>query len=600
MVTTPVASQTPTPSVTSASTPSTTRSSTPTPTTTSTPTPGSAFPILLNNKLTLSNGQTVVLSINNLKASEAGFNNSQLIFSVGNVQNGYFSTVPVSNGAKKNLTSFSQGQINSGAIEFVHNGAFQAPGYLVLVSDGIQSTLPSSATIDFTDAPVITRNTFNITTSATIILTPTLLNVTATDGSMPSQVLLTVSNLQHATITSTLTGTAVNNFTLAELQSGDIRLTQDGSLITPSLTITARGTALISSAPSVTDVYFSNQGVYAPQLISNYLLVTQGEATVLSNLYLSAVQPTLAPVVDNSTMFYVSDIEYGHFSLTYQPQTWITSFNQQQLLEGQVQFVQDGSAATPGYRTEAEVSGLQSASLPASIFFTPVSELPPSTPSSGDTGYSTVEKAIIGAVISGTIGIFFAVLQGCLKRASNKKLLQALGEDADPYDLNVVRPVAKEIAQRIKITGFMNATTNTEMMSFKSAVRSLLSALDQRGMGLNFAGMEPVKKDALINEIGRQVERWVKEHRRGCTAYCPGLTAFFKPQLNPDNLVDAAGEIADKIVQALNSQQILSARLSVSGSSVFQEEKRKPSLELDSPSLHANPQEELHSEVFSS
>ena len=575
-------------------------SQTPTPTMTSTPTPSSAFPVLLTNQLTLSNGQTVILSSNNLQASELGFNNSQLIFSVGNVQNGYFSTVPMGNGVKKNLTSFSQGQINSGAIEFVHNGAFQAPGYLVLVSDGMQSTLPSLATINFTDAPVITQNTFNITTSATIILTPTLLNVTATDSSTPSQVLITVSDLQHATITSTLTGTSVNNFTLAELQSGDIRLTQDGSLITPSCTVTASGIKLVSSAPSVTDVYFSNQGVYAPQLVNNYLRVTQGEATILSSRYLSAMQPSGLTLLNNSTMFYMSNIEYGHFSLVAEPKSWLSFFSQGQLDSGQIQFVQDGSSSIPGYRSAVQAFGLQSASLQAGIFFTAVNESPPSIPLVADSNYSTVQKAIIGAVISGTIGIFFAVLQGCLKRASNKKLLQALGEDTDPYDLNVVRPVAKEIAERIKITGFMNATTNKEMKSFKSAVRSLLSALDQRGVDLNFAEMKHVKKDALINEIGRQVERWVKEHRRGCTAYCPGLTAFFKPQLNPDNLADAAGEIADKIIQAQKSQQSLSARLSVSGSPVFKEEKRKFSLELDSPSLQSNLQEELHSDLSSS
>ena len=71
-------------------------------------------------------------------------------------------------------------------------------------------------------------------------------------------------------------------------------------------------------------------------------------------------------------MFYISNIEYGHFILTHQPQTWITSFSQQQLLENQVQFVQDGSASTPGYQTSVEALGLLSASLPASIFFTPV------------------------------------------------------------------------------------------------------------------------------------------------------------------------------------------------------------------------------------
>ena len=259
--------------------------------TTPTPTPSPAGPALLNNQLTLSNGQTVILSSNNLKASEAGFNNSQLIFFVGNVQNGYFSTVLMSNGATKNLTSFTQTQIQSGAIEFVHADNGQAPAYAVLVSDGVRSTLPSAAVIYFEGAPIITQNTLNITVGGAITLTPALLNVTATDGSLPSQVIITVSNLQHATITSTLTGTSVNNFTLADVQAGDIQLTDDGSLITPSYTITVEGVKSLSSAPNQTQVYFSNQGVYAPQLVNNYLSVTQGEATVLSSQYLSAMQP---------------------------------------------------------------------------------------------------------------------------------------------------------------------------------------------------------------------------------------------------------------------------------------------------------------------
>ncbi len=601
VVSTPVTtSQTPTPSVTSTSTPSPSPSptsvpGTSTPTTTSTPTPSPSGPVLLNNQLTLSNGQTVIFSSNNLKASEAGFNNSQLIFSVGNVQNGYFSTVQMSNGATKNLTSFNQAQIQSGVIEFVHAGNGQAPAYAVLVSDGVRSTLPSAAVINFEGAPIITQNTLNITVGGSITLTPAMLNVTATDGSVPSQVIITVSNLQHATITSTVTGTLVNNFTLAELQAGDIQLTDDGSLITPSYTITVEGVKSLSSAPNQTQVYFSSQGMYAPQLVNNYLSVTQGEATVLSNRYLSAMQPD-GQALNVTAMFYVSDITHGHFSLTAQPQTWLSFFSQEQLSSGQVQFVQDGSLSVPGYSSAVQAFGLQSASQPAGIFFTPVNETPPSTSSSGSLEYSTVQKAIIGAVVSGTIGIFFAVFQVCLKRAANKKLLQALGEGTDEYDLTVVRPVAKEIAQRIKITGFLNATTNREMASFKGAVRSLLTALDERGVDLNFAEMKPVKRDALINEIGNQVERWVKVNRRGCTACCPGLTAFFRAQLNPDSLRAAAGEIADNIVQARKSQLSLSANLSVLDSPVYQDPQQKPSvelLEIDSPSLKPIGREEL-------
>ena len=107
----------------------------------------------------------------------------------------------------------------------------------------------------------------------------------------------------------------------------------------------------------------------------------------------------------------------------------------------------------------------------------------------------------------------------------------------------------------------------------------------------------------MINEIGRQVERWIKENRRGCTACCPGLTAFFKPQLNPDSLANAAGEIADKIVSARKSQLSLSANLPVSGSPVYSDPPKKPSVELglvDSPSLQSTPLEEMRSDLSSS
>ncbi len=512
------------------STPSSTPASTPTPSSTvvttstslSTPTPTStpvsATPtqtptstssvspiILLENQLTLSNDQTVVLSTSSLQASEAGFNNSQLTFTVGNVQNGYFATVPSGNSPSKNLTSFTQAQIQSGAVEFVHDGDDQAPGYSVLVSDGVQTTLPSAAMVYFAGAPIITRNQLNITVGGVITLTPALLNVTVTDGSTPNQVVLTVSNLQHAVITSKVTEMPINNFTLAEIQAGDIEVTQDGKLITPGYTLIAQSATGQSSAPNQALVYFSNQGVYAPQLVNNYLSVTQGESTVLSTRYLSAQQPSTGQVLDNATMFYVSDIQYGHFSLTSQPQTWISSFSQQQLLESQVQFVQDGSPSIPGYLTEAEASNLFSATLPANIFFTPVNE-PSTAQGGGDSGYTTIQKAIISAVVSGTIGLFFAVLQICLKRAANKKLSQALGEGTDDYDLTVVRPVAKEIASRLKVTGFMNHTTNKDMTNFKSAVRSILFELDKHGVDLNFAEMKAPARDGLINEIARQTQ----------------------------------------------------------------------------------------------
>ncbi|MBS0350630.1 MAG: FG-GAP repeat protein [Proteobacteria bacterium] len=563
---TPTSSTAPTPTVTSVPSPTPTLTATPTPTSSTTPTPTvtttpaptpipTATPslppmVLLKNQLTLSDGQTIVLSANNLQATELSFNDSQLVFVVSNVQNGCFWSVPMGASVKKNLTSFTQGQIQSGEVEFVHAGNQQAPDYTVLVTDGVQSTLPSTASIVFTDAPIIQPITLNITLGETITLTPALLNVTVTDGSTPDQLILTVSDLKHAVIKSNVTGAPVSNFTLAELQQNVIQLTQDGGLITPSLTITAEGVKQISSAPASASVYFSNQGVYAPRLVNNYLEVTQGRSTTLSDRYLSAQQPPHGQALDNQTMFYISNIQYGHFSLTNQPQIWITSFNQQQLLEKQVQFEQDGSAATPGYQTSVQVVfGLQSASLPASIFFRPVNLPPPTLPGVGDSGYTTVQKAVISAVISGTIGILFAVVQACLKRAANKKLLQALGDSTEEYDLKVIRPVAKEIARQIKITGFMNHTTNTRMAHFKSAVRKILFELTKRGVNLNFAEMNPSIRDGIINEIALQTRRIVLSDKNCCR----GCVSFFKAQATPEEIAQDASLIAEAVAQTLKA-----------------------------------------------
>ena len=446
----------------------------------------------------------------------------------------------------------------------------------------------------------------------------------------------------------------------------------------------------MSSAPVTVITQFSDQGVVAPQIISNNLFITQGSTVVLNSQNVDALQNSTQPLSPQAK-FFVSEVTHGYFSISSLPGFIANAFTQSQLHNGSVQFTQDNSLSPPSYRLAVLALGLESASLPATIFFRPVNQPPrlvnsltdqtatvgepftyaiptdsfvdpegesltyqvsrynSSTPlpgwlhfeessqrfigtpalkdfidvnvsaqdpeglstttdftinvisASAGSGFTTWEKTILGALISGGIGIGFAVAQICLKRMANKKLLQVLGEGDSKYDQEVVRPVAKEIAQRLKITRFMNATTNKELMAFKSAVRSLLSALSDKGVDLNFSEMKDVERDKTINEIGNQTYRWVKANQRGCAARCPGLHAFFKPQLQPEELRGAAEEIADQVASALRVKKSraevrLSARLSVSGSPVFKELEDKQSMELreiDSPSKKGAEPEEL-------
>lgn len=109
-------------------------------------------PILVNNNLTLLEGETVVLNSSNFSATDVDNNVTALIFTVSNVQNGSFRINGITG------TSFTQAQIAAGQVRFIHDGGEAAPSYKVSVSDGVATTTAQSANISFTnvnDAPTI-------------------------------------------------------------------------------------------------------------------------------------------------------------------------------------------------------------------------------------------------------------------------------------------------------------------------------------------------------------------------------------------------------------------------------------------------------------
>ncbi len=109
------------------------------------PTPGGP-PLEAANTLTIVKGQTVALSGENI--SYADPDGDPITLTVSNVQNGRFARVSAINVA---ITSFTQQEINLGAIAFVHNDSNDAPAWDISASDGINpATALSPATIFFT------------------------------------------------------------------------------------------------------------------------------------------------------------------------------------------------------------------------------------------------------------------------------------------------------------------------------------------------------------------------------------------------------------------------------------------------------------------
>ena len=100
-------------------------------------------PVLVNNSLTLSQGETVVIDASNFSATADG----SITFTVSAVSNGYFAYIANTAIA---IPGFTQSDVTAGIVRFVHDGGELAPSYAVTVSDGTTTTAAASCNISFT------------------------------------------------------------------------------------------------------------------------------------------------------------------------------------------------------------------------------------------------------------------------------------------------------------------------------------------------------------------------------------------------------------------------------------------------------------------
>jgi len=92
-------------------------------------------------------GDTVLLTSSMVSATDVDDASASLVFTVTNVQYGQFERID-SPGVP--ISSFDQGQVAAGMIQFVHDGSENAPSFDVTVGDGSLSDGPQSASINFT------------------------------------------------------------------------------------------------------------------------------------------------------------------------------------------------------------------------------------------------------------------------------------------------------------------------------------------------------------------------------------------------------------------------------------------------------------------
>lgn len=328
-------------------------------------------PVISTNAIAIAEGAAILLSNSNIAAIDPDNTPAELTFTASNVVGGRFEFVAAPGIA---ITTFTQAQINAGAVRFVHNGSESGPGYSLTVSDGTVSSAISAPVVIFSpvnDAPLLAANTITIAEGAALILGSGNINATDPDNT-PAQLTYSANDIAGGQFELTGTpGFAITSFTQAQIESGSVRFVHNGGEMGPSyVLVVSDGT--VFSATSNANVTFSNVND-APSLTTNTITITEGATLVLGDGHINATDPDNSPA---QLVYNVSSVTGGRFAAASAPGIAISSFNQAQISAGQIVFVHDGGEAAPSYSLAVSDGVITSSLSVPTVNFTNVNDAP--------------------------------------------------------------------------------------------------------------------------------------------------------------------------------------------------------------------------------
>eukprot|EP00808_Paulinella_micropora_P030834 g74983.t1 len=389
-------------------------------------------PFFLNAEVNITEGETLVLSASMLSASDVDNNDINLIFTVEAATHAYFRVA--SSSVSSPVTSFLQKFILEDRVSLVHDGSEGVPNITLTVSDGGWSSPPRQLQVHFTgvdDPPVFLsrpqlaliegqsktlsnlefmvwdddtpdtavilalentqRCSFYVNNTQVTSFPLFYLNhgwvsiipdgssfapqfevtLEASDEETASlQLLFSVTNLRAGQFKKN--GQSVHTFLQAELVAGVIWFVHDNSEVPPSYDmIVSDGAAL--SVPSPVQVTFT-QVNDAPYLINNALTIEEGQTVQITSDQLKAADPEQGAA--GSLLFSVSNVLHLQFYYYNQSQTALTSFFQDEVLNGSVFATHDGSNYAPSYMLQVSDGAASSGPQKCTVAFSARNDVP--------------------------------------------------------------------------------------------------------------------------------------------------------------------------------------------------------------------------------
>ena len=422
-------------------------------------------------------------------------------------------------------------------------------------------------------------NYFPVNQGEALAITESFLNATSAQPQNTGSIIFTpiTGTVQHGHFAlTTAPDYPLTRFLQQQIHDNVIIFVPDGSANAPSsdLTISDGQTAGV-------------QGIIAcqidfdapPVLQKAYLKTSVGEQIRMTDINLKATSATF-PI--NELVFEISAITHGYFADNDQWQAPLSNFTQQKITDGDIIFITDHSGQSPQFQVSVWDGRLHCTGCPqpAEVVFQDDS-------SSSANLSEVIRNALIGAAVSGAMGLLFFVLRYKyllnLQRAARPTLD---GEEKDTYSDVILLPIAREIFSRIKIGGCLGYISQARYNEYVGAVSVIVAALESRKVlqPENWHTLPRPQKQKLIEAIAVQTKERVGNNRCCSTRT---FTGFFRAEATPGMIRNQAEAIADAVQETLSdraetkiARRSSHVRLTGDSSSLNQSQIQTPLLEL--------------------
>lgn len=246
-------------------------------------------------------------------------------------------------------------------------------------------------------------------------------------------------------------------------------------------------------------------------------------------------------------------------------------------------FITDNSGIAPDFQVSVWDGRLHCTNCPqpAEIVF-------PDSGSTDDGLSATIKSSLIGALVSGGVGLLFFGIKWYLNYKHTMHLQRTVrptieGDAQDLYPDTLLLPIAREIFSRIKISGCLGYISQEQYNEYVGAVSVIVAALETREVlhPSQWSTITRPQKQKILDAVAMHTKELVGNSR--CCSMRT-FTGFYRAEATPKMIRDNAEAIADAVQETLSDRieakdsRIHSVRLTAARSSLNNSQMKIPLL----------------------